>query len=138
MKDPKIIPLSSITASFTPSFCDQLPGIYYKMKSDPSLFKFCSYGSLSLLGYQPTELLSENIFEKLIHADDLGRVRARINYKDGPSSLEYRIADRQGNFKWVHDDFVVSRSGREKVLEGHITEITDSKLRSQLLQQLKA
>lgn len=139
MKKPCNLPSATVSSVFTNSLCDQLPGIYYQMDARTLSLKTCSLGSLPLLGYQPSEIIPENNFQQLVHPDDAGRFNTKTSIGPGLFTLEYRLSNRQGEYTWIRDHYVSTLlSNGEYILEGHLTGIEDSRLKWQLLHQLKA
>lgn len=123
-----------------------LPGVAYKCRNDPHwTMKFVSEGCLELTGYPVEDLLMNKkiSFNDIIHPDDREYVWNEIqkSLKDNKAfKLIYRIktADSKEKYVWEQGRFVYSNEEELPILEGFITDITDSiKAKEMLKKSLK-
>jgi len=125
-----------------------LPGVAYKCRNDPHwTMKFVSVseGCLELTGYPVEDLLMNKkiSFNDIIHPDDREYVWDEIqkSLKDNKAfKLIYRIktADSKEKYVWEQGRFVYSNEEELPILEGFITDITDSiKAKEMLKKSLK-
>ncbi|MBU0985222.1 MAG: PAS domain S-box protein [candidate division Zixibacteria bacterium] len=112
-----------------------LPGMAYRCRHDDQwTMEFISDGCNALTGYDPEQLYHNAVksYQDLIHPDDQNLVREEIENALAAKhafTLEYRIATRSGEEKWVWEQGcgVFSDSGELEALEGLITDITERK-----------
>jgi len=98
-----------------------LPGLAYRRQNDELwTMEFVSEGCLALTGYEPFELLNNQLvsYTQLIHPGDRDEVRAKVQRaleEHQPFQLTYRIITADGETRWVLEQ------GREvpSVHEGH-------------------
>ena len=102
--------------------------------------EYVSPNILSLLGYHPEEFISGDIsFGKIIHKDDLPSVAQTTDAETKAGSphfeLEYRVAKKNGGYRWVHDLTVIVRDSKKNVtnFNGYLVDITQ---RIQVEQQI--
>ena len=91
---------------------EQLPLVTYVSAIDkPGFSTYVSPQIEDLLGYTPDEWLeTPNLFWRVIHPDDLERVRSehKNGYKAArPFSSQYRLVTRDGRVVWVEDQVIV-------------------------------
>lgn len=115
---------------------ENLPGMVYRGYLDEDwTMDFASEGVLTLTGYTVAEITdpaSEIHYGKLIHKNDREKVQNAVDSALSANELftiEYRIITKCGNLKWVWErgTSVGEENGRI-ILEGFITDITDTKL----------
>lgn len=123
-----------------------LPGVAYKCRNDPHwTMKFVSEGCLELTGYPVEDLLMNKkiSFNDIIHPDDREYVWDEIQKslnENKAFKLIYRIktADLKEKYVWEQGRFVYSNEEELPILEGLITDITDSiKAKEMLKKSLK-
>jgi len=111
-----------------------LPGVAYKCRNDKDwTMEFISEGCLELTGY-PVEYLLMNkklSFNNLIHPDDREYVWNKIQKclnENKPFKIIYRIktADSKEKYVWEQGRIIYSNPDKLPMLEGFITDITDS------------
>jgi PAS domain S-box-containing protein len=127
--------LNSVDAS---SLLDNLPGIAYRCRNDSNwTMEFISNGCTQLTGYQPEDLISNHTisFQNLIHPDDQGDVRRKIDQalaENRPFDIIYRIRSRSGSTRWVREmGQALSNNHNGLLLEGFISDVTDVKQNEQ-------
>ncbi len=111
-----------------------LPGVAYKCRNDPQwTMEFVSEGCLELTGYPVEDLLMNRklSFQDLIHPDDREYVWDEIQKSlksNKQFKLIYRVntADLKEKFVWEQGRFVYSNEDELPLIEGFITDITDS------------
>jgi len=111
------------------------PTVVLKWKAAPGWpVEYVSPNVESQFGYRPEEFGGGDfLYESIIHPDDLDRVAEEI--KDqvaaGQDSYEqvYRIANREGSWRWVSDFTVVVRNGDGEITHyhGYVLDITERK-----------
>jgi PAS domain S-box-containing protein len=113
---------------------EQLPLVTYVSAIDkPGFSAYVSPQLDGLLGYSPDEwLATPNLFWRVVHPDDLDRVRAehRTGYSTGrPFSTQYRLITRDGRVVWVEDQVIViaDASGSPVQAQGFLLDITHRK-----------
>ncbi len=113
-----------------------LPGIVYRCLNDKNwTMLYLSDGCETLTGYNPTEIISNNLvsFNDLVVPEDRQYVGKEIQTamdENRPFTLEYRICDKNGNLKWVWEKGIKLQKDNNGplILEGFITDITERKL----------
>lgn len=113
-----------------------LPGMVYKCSyNEERTMEFVSDGSIDLTGYQPDDLIHEQIasYSSLIHPDDRPRIMeviGRAVNRHVQFKLTYRIFTSSMKFKWVLEQGVgvYSTTGEIIGLEGFIIDITRQKV----------
>ena len=113
---------------------EQLPLVTYMDEPAIAPSIYISPQVEALLGYTADEWLADpELFIKLLHPDDRGRVVAdheRV-FAAGESSwsFEYRLIARDGHTVWLRDDAVVVKDDQEKPLyvQGFLMDITKRK-----------
>lgn len=115
----------------------------YQCRNDLShTLEYASKGCYALTGYQPEDLIQNQVvpYGDLIYPDD--REMVWINVQNSviqrkPFELVYRILTRNRQIKWVRDlgssSFVAN--GKQDVIEGFVTDITDWKLAEEKIQR---
>jgi PAS domain S-box-containing protein len=110
---------------------EQLPLVTYVSKIDkPGFSSYVSPQIEELLGYSPEEwLATPNLFWRLVHPDDLERVRVehRTGYAAGrPFATQYRLMRRDGRVVWVEDQVIVvtDADGSPVQAQGFLLDVT--------------
>ncbi len=110
-----------------------LPGMAYRCKFDRQYtMEFASEGGYTLTGYQPEELIDNNViaYGDLILPQYRDYVWDSVQIavdNDEPFKLEYKIITREGEEKWVWERGNAINVNGKVVLEGFIADITDRK-----------
>jgi PAS domain S-box-containing protein len=122
---------------------DHIPGMVYRCRNDWNhTLEFVSKGCLALTGYEPDDLIMNQItaYGDLIYPDD--REMVWINLQNAfvqqkSYELVYRIHTRSRQVKWVRERGMSSDSdnGHRQHLEGFITDITDWKMAEEKIQR---
>ena len=114
---------------------EQLPLVTYVSAIDkPGFSAYVSPQIKDLLGYTPEEwLATPNLFWRVVHPDDLERVRAehKHGYETGASfSTQYRLLARDGRIVWVEDTVMIVRDANDHPMQaqGFLLDITSRKL----------
>lgn len=109
------------------------PGMIYRCKNDQHWsFEFVSDGCVEITGYEPHEMVNNQLFSfvQIIHADDRQRVwdivQKCVN-RHQRFQLLYRLTTRSGAIKWVWEQGkgVYSTAGELLALEGFVTDISN-------------
>jgi len=110
------------------------PVILYRLRGEPSFPLVYVSHNITKLGHHPEQLLSSpNWAQSLIHPEDqakVGEAMARILDKGAQAaSIEFRLATRDGAWRWVENRYVPVRDqdGRLTEVEGIIIDITERK-----------
>ncbi len=114
---------------------NSLRGMVYRCReNDNRTMQFVSIGCENLLGYNKSEIESNDSFSytSLIHPDDRKMVNDEIRKAVAQResyTLEYRIKASDGTEKWVWEQGigVYSLSGKFIALEGNVTDISRRK-----------
>jgi PAS domain S-box-containing protein len=113
---------------------EQLPLVTYVSAIDkPGFSAYVSPQIEGLLGYTPDEwLATPNLFWRVVHADDVERVRTehREGYARGRAfSSQYRLVARDGRVVWVEDQIIVvtDATGNPVQAQGFLLDITHRK-----------
>jgi PAS domain S-box-containing protein len=111
---------------------EQLPLVTYVSAIDkPGFSAYVSPQIEDLLGYTPEEwLATPNLFWRVVHPDDLERVRTehRTGYSTGrPFSSQYRLLRRDGRVVWVEDrvSVVADEAGKPVQAQGFLLDVTN-------------
>ena len=122
-----------------------LPGAFYIVRFENSQWSLLNVTAQTeaLFGYNRDELLSDSrgMFQKLIHPDDLGRIiqgKQNSIQTDKLFDLEFRIITKSSEVRYVRDRFIVYKQGGNWLMEGCISETTNTNIRDRLLQQLRS
>ncbi|MEM7594294.1 MAG: diguanylate cyclase, partial [Cyanobacteria bacterium P01_A01_bin.83] len=98
------------STKFREKINDLTPNILYIYDLNLSCTIYCNPYTNELLGYSPLDILKlqDNLLDKLIHPQDLFRVKQHfancLTLKDDKYlEIEYRIRDAQGEWHWLHD-----------------------------------
>jgi PAS domain S-box-containing protein len=110
---------------------EQLPLVTYVSAIDkPGFSAYVSPQIEDLLGYTPEEWLeTPNLFWRVVHPDDLERVRTehRTGYATGrPFSTQYRLMTRDGRVVWVEDQVIIvgDSEGKPIQAQGFLLDVT--------------
>ncbi len=112
-----------------------LPGLAYQCRKETHwTMVFLSDGCYELTGYEPFELLNNQIssYGDLILHEDRQHLLDEVHtaLKQGrPFSLEYRIRNKNSTIKWVWEKGrgLPNKKSHPELLEGFITDITERK-----------
>jgi len=127
------------------SVMSNLPGMAYRCKVDRDwTMEFVSEGCFELTGYQPDEILNNQIisYESLTHPDDRDYVRMSISEclkQNQPFRCCYRIVTANGEEKWVLErgSAVFSDRGEAISLTGLIIDVDEQKQAEKALEESK-
>jgi diguanylate cyclase (GGDEF)-like protein/PAS domain S-box-containing protein len=120
------------------------PIVLYTLKINDSTYStsWISENIVKEFGYSQSEALAQDWWIKKIHPDDRKRVIVKIDslLAEGHSVLEYRFYNKQGEIRWVRDDFnVLYDDNREPVeILGAWLDITEQKLALEALKRSAA
>jgi PAS domain S-box-containing protein len=119
-----------------------LPGMAYRCRNDARwTMTFVSEGSLELTGYRPEEMIDNDIisYGDLIHPADRDMVwetvQAALAVGD-QYQVTYRLVTPEGE-KWVWEQGrgVAANAGKEMVIEGFVTDVSERVMSEQILEQ---
>jgi diguanylate cyclase (GGDEF)-like protein/PAS domain S-box-containing protein len=123
------------------SLVEQIPAIIYLADAARSALLYTSPQREVMLGYTSAEWTAEPlIWERVVHPDDLERVRAEDAHaitSGEPEAVEYRYIARDGRTVWVRDQAVLIRdeNGDPLYWQGVITDITARKRAEEVLRE---
>jgi len=108
-----------------------------KTQMDPHRFALHSVDFISenikqLLGYEPQKIShNERAWVECIHPEDASVLElcAKHVFRKGYYTAEYRFRDKDGNWRWIHDDMrlINDKAGRPYEIVGVCFDITDRK-----------
>ena len=109
---------------------DFSPDIVYWYSSQSGGLYF-SERTNDILGYSPGELMGNSqLWASHIHPDDWVMLRSKLEALplNQKTKLEYRMQTKNNEWIWVSDTFlIIKQSADEKVIQGHLTDITRQK-----------
>lgn len=128
------------------------------INASPAMFYTCkptdNYGTIYIsrnvrerLGYQPQGFTEDpNFWMNNIHPEDRAQVRADLSRilsqltERDHYSHEYRFRDKDGNYRWVHDEFkmMYNEEGNPLEIVGYWIDISDRKLAEAALKKSQA
>lgn len=107
--------------------------VAYKRKLESDQYEYLSPVIEKILGYSVEELISmptSKVLE-LIHPHDLNKVKeifaSAFSGKTNKYSLEYRIKQKNGKYKWLNDYGSIVQEKESAALIGSIRDITEQK-----------
>ena len=116
------------------SLIEHIPAIVYTCEVEPPYSTiYVSPQIEQILGYTPEQFTSHEMFaEQIIHPKDRQRLQdysTDVRARRGFASIEYRVRDRWGEYRWVRDEAVLVRGPADDPLAWHgvIVEITGLK-----------
>lgn len=95
---------------------------------------------LAHLGFTYEEALSPGFFRSVLHPADRPGYEAAIATlrRDGEVTMEYRLQDRDGSFRWIRDTCVVTEAvDGGLVVSGYCSDITREKQQAEQLEQAR-
>nr|WP_175428622.1 ATP-binding protein [Azospirillum argentinense] len=121
-----------------------LPGGVYQrvLGADGRLrFPYCSPGFFQVMGLPPTERVTLEALNRILHPEDRPRVYASIHASAetlDPWNLEYRIVRSDGEIRWISaSSRAVRRDNGDIVWDGIVTDVTEAKRNEQALIQAR-
>ena len=94
---------------------------------------------VQLTGYTAAETCQPGWWEKHLHPDEFQQVlgRRHLLFTENHLSDEYQIRQKNGQYRWIHDDKRLTRDANGKPVEifGSLTDITERKALQQRLRQ---
>jgi PAS domain S-box-containing protein len=92
------------------------------------------------LGFTYEEARAPGFFQAVLHPADMPVYEAAIAAlrRDGETTMEYRLQDRDGTFRWIRDTCVVTEARKGNLLvSGYCSEITREKEQAEQLEQAR-
>lgn len=91
-------------------------------------FTFLSDGASRILGYEPSHFLSDpESWRRIVHPDDLERVRGLRRDIVDQLCIEYRAINRSGRVVWLRDEVRRVVDGGTELLRGVATDVSETK-----------
>ena len=122
-----------------------LPGVYYTLRYSNLQWSVVSitHQTVSLFGYTEQEVYAcaSTFLQTIILPEDFQMVRDRKKEAfetEGLFDLEFRIRTKNGEVRYVRDQYIVYGDGGDWIMEGYISETFKSQFRDRLLQQLRS
>lgn len=112
------------------------PAIIYRF-SNQAGGTFYSARVQEILGYSPDYLIAHpQLWHDSIHPEDLPKVDRVLSQSQlSGFSLEYRLRDRQGQWRWIDDrSLYLQHQGEEVIIEGIALDITERKRAAENIQ----
>jgi len=111
---------------------ENVPGVIYLCRNDEDYSMiYLNDKVFEVTGYTKEEFLSGKVhFGQLLHPDDQERVVQSINEaleENRNYRIEYRLRDRNGDWRWIEDHGGGVYEGEEAWLEGFLHDITNRK-----------
>ncbi len=126
------------------SLVEQTSIVVYRISPDVSARTlYISPQIQTMLGYSAEEWLRDPFFwKKIVHPQDYPSVLADVEYymsKKDKSSIEYRIRNKDGDWRWVRDETVVVKdeAGDVQFVHGVFLDITERKQAENSLLQFR-
>jgi rsbT co-antagonist protein RsbR len=121
------------------SFCSV--AIYSRATTDDRAVTYISESITSLLGYAPEEIAKDGWDDK-VHGDDAQLIQlAHLALaQSGQFSTEYRVRDKHGEYRWLHDAARLVRDGAGSAIEivGSLQDVTDRRRAEQTVREQAA
>lgn len=119
------------------------PTILYRMRGEPSLPMIYISQNIKLFGHEPAALMaSPNLYQSLIHADDIARVRSTMaaTMENGESRgvNEFRLLTSRGEYRWVENRYTLIRDSVNRLIEieGLLFDVTERKAAEEKIAKL--
>lgn len=117
------------------TLADNIPGIVYRCAPRKQwTMEYISGEIDKITGYPASDFVNNSVrsYDSIIHPDDADYVDRNVRSgvgKLGPFSIEYRIVDKDGDVKWVHEKGrgIFNQDGKLRWLDGVIIDITERK-----------
>lgn len=121
-----------------------LPGMAYRCKYDLNwTMEVVSAGCYSLTGYQPDDLIENNVisYSQIIYFEDRDMVWNSIHSQIANSQsfeISYRIVTKSGSMRWVWErgSVIYSEDHSISAIEGFISDITEKKQQERELEAI--
>ncbi|MGO8846217.1 MAG: EAL domain-containing protein [Methylocella sp.] len=114
------------------SIVERSPTMLYRLGGEPSLPMIYTSDNISLLGYDPAEMIAApQLYMTLVHPDDQVKVREALGQTllagSQPVTIEFRVRKRDGSYRWFEDNSrpIRDAAGRLIEIEGVMTDITE-------------
>lgn len=116
------------------SLIEHIPAIVYTCEVEPPYATIYVGPQIQqILGYAPEEFMNHKMFiDEILHPEDRQRIQdytEDVRARRGLYSIEYRVRDRWGEYRWFRDEAVLVRGPSDEALAWHgvIVEITGLK-----------
>ncbi|CAO3441642.1 hypothetical protein [Azospirillum argentinense] len=137
------IALTESQRRFTATVANLPGGVYQRvLGADGRLrFPYCSPGFFQVMGLPPTERVTLEALNRILHPEDRPRLYASIHASAetlDPWNFEYRIVRSDGEIRWISaSSRAVRRDNGDIVWDGIVTDVTEAKRNEQALIQAR-
>lgn len=137
------IALTESQRRFTATVANLPGGVYQRVLGvDGRLrFPYCSPGFFQVMGLPPTERVTLEALNRILHPEDRPRLFASIHASAEtlePWNLEYRIVRSDGEIRWISaTSRAAQRDNGDIVWDGIVTDVTEAKRNEQALIQAR-
>jgi len=117
--------------------------VIFRMSLPRGIYEYLSPSSFELFGYKPEEVYaSPLLLRRLVHPESEEYFKAewkKTSMGKVSPTHEYKIYDKAGNIKWIHQRNVIvtDENGKKIAFEGIVTDITRRKIVEQDLQRIE-
>ncbi len=111
--------------------------IIYKLRIADASLQWMSDNVTRILGYDVEEALAPGWWVRNIHPDDKGRLLRAADHLTKDDTLEYRMKNRNGEYRWIRDDqrVLLDGDGAPDLIVGAFTDVTEKRYLEAELQQ---
>jgi len=110
------------------SLADALEEVVWKRDRAMERLLYVSQRVQTLTGWSPEELTQQpHHLDDLVHPDDRSRLASRRDLNRGSWSVEYRLACRDGAYRWLRESARLLEEGDESFVVGTLTDLTSQR-----------
>lgn len=110
------------------SLADALEEVVWKRDRAMERLLYVSQRVQTLTGWSPEELTQQpHHLDALVHPDDRSRLASRRDLNRGSWSVEYRLACRDGAYRWLRESARLLEEGDESFVVGTLTDLTSQR-----------
>jgi two-component system CheB/CheR fusion protein len=110
------------------SLADALEEVVWKRDRAMERLLYVSQRVQTLTGWSPEELTQQpHHLDALVHPDDRSRLASKRDLDRGSWSVEYRLACRDGAYRWLRESARLLEEGDESFVVGTLTDLTSQR-----------